>query len=405
MGFEPQKFFIGLVDFFSILLPGALLAYMCINWGVPTLFNGPRSYPLNGAEHWMVFLFASYLLGHFIFMIGALLDDWLYERARRLTDRGQIKRLAKGEALDDRDWRRFARMKILFGKEADRAVTQVEWIKARTLEPLSAEHAINAFQWCKARLAKDHPEGLIVVQRFEADSKFFRSFFVVLVILGIIVVLQCRSFVTPLKWFGSGSPVDWTPVLILALMPLALLRYIDQRFKATQHAYWQMLTLESAKPRPAPLQRPRHEPTHAGGVVYRSRIDDQKRETIEYLLLQASDNRDRWVLPKGHIEPGEDPRETAVREVREETGNWARVVEWIGDKRLGAGAGAPLVRFYLMELAEPRTEPWPKENREEEWLQLNEAITKAHFPETGELLEKASTTRRNLEEKKHSRNS
>lgn len=28
MNFDPQKFFIGLMDFFSILLPGALLTYL-----------------------------------------------------------------------------------------------------------------------------------------------------------------------------------------------------------------------------------------------------------------------------------------------------------------------------------------------------------------------------------------
>jgi hypothetical protein len=28
MNFEPQQFFIGLMDFFSILLPGALLAWL-----------------------------------------------------------------------------------------------------------------------------------------------------------------------------------------------------------------------------------------------------------------------------------------------------------------------------------------------------------------------------------------
>jgi len=28
MNFEPQKFFIGQIDFFSILLPGALLTYL-----------------------------------------------------------------------------------------------------------------------------------------------------------------------------------------------------------------------------------------------------------------------------------------------------------------------------------------------------------------------------------------
>jgi hypothetical protein len=28
MSFEPQKFFVGLIDFFSILLPGALLTFL-----------------------------------------------------------------------------------------------------------------------------------------------------------------------------------------------------------------------------------------------------------------------------------------------------------------------------------------------------------------------------------------
>ena len=32
MNFEPQKFFIGLVDFFSIFMPGALLTYLLKDW-------------------------------------------------------------------------------------------------------------------------------------------------------------------------------------------------------------------------------------------------------------------------------------------------------------------------------------------------------------------------------------
>ena len=40
-----------------------------------------------------------------------------------------------------------------------------------------------------------------------------------------------------------------------------------------------------------------------------------------------------WALPKGNIAPGEDPRATALREVREETGAHGRLVEKLGDVR------------------------------------------------------------------------
>ena len=48
----------------------------------------------------------------------------------------------------------------------------------------------------------------------------------------------------------------------------------------------------------------------AGGVV----INDGK------MLLLDRPQRNEMRLPKGHIEPGEEPVETALREVREETG-------------------------------------------------------------------------------------
>ena len=38
-----------------------------------------------------------------------------------------------------------------------------------------------------------------------------------------------------------------------------------------------------------------------------------------------------WALPKGNIDPGEQPAETAVREVFEETGVDAHLVEKLGD--------------------------------------------------------------------------
>ncbi|HIA91887.1 TPA: NUDIX domain-containing protein [Candidatus Saccharibacteria bacterium] len=52
----------------------------------------------------------------------------------------------------------------------------------------------------------------------------------------------------------------------------------------------------------------------AGGIIYRR----NNRGGIEILLIQ--DAKDRWTIPKGHIEEGEKPDETAEREIMEETG-------------------------------------------------------------------------------------
>ncbi len=382
MAFEPQKFFIGLVDFFSILMPGALLAYLGKDWVQGILF-GATTFPLVSVENWAVFLFASYLLGHFAFLIGALLDELLYDPFRKCTYHGQIERLAKGKPLASRALQDLAASHWFFGSNADRAVTVALRIKARALQPISAENAINAYQWCKARLSKEHPEGFVAVQRFEADSKFFRSLVVVLAIL--IVVLIGPMW----RAFSAQQPV--LALVCLAGLLLALWRYIDVRFKATQQAYWLVIALEGMKPASTPAAPPAQvsgRPTHAGGVVFQ-----KTGERFEYLLVEGEQNRAEWVLPKGHIEPGEDPRETAVREVKEETGHWARVKNWLAD--LPFDNGATIVRFYGMELAGDAAENdkrWPAENRRHKWLPVAEATAWAHYPETRALLNKVDAS-------------
>ncbi|MEI6758501.1 MAG: NUDIX domain-containing protein [Chlorobium sp.] len=367
MNFEPQKFFIGLIDFFSVLMPGAMLAYLGKDWAAAQFGLG-NGFPLNSAETGAVFFFASYLLGHIVFLLSSSLDDLVYDQLRAGSEWKQISnRLAKGKTLSGKWLRRVSASSWLFGKNADTAVMQVQRIKARSLHKLEAEESINAFQWSKTRLTKELPEGLLAVNRFEADSKFFRSFVVVLGLLALFYAFQGR-------W--------WSVVCFVGMAP-ALWRYIDLRFKSTQQAYWFVITLEAMKAE-SPSRIVRSDGiTHAGGVVFKGQGDG-----LEFLLVEASKERSQWVLPKGHIEPGETPRESAVREVREETGHWARVVSWITDDRLSGEQNAPLVQWFLMELVEEETE-WPPENRQFTWLSLSEAKIKATFPETVVLLEKA----------------
>jgi|LakMenEpi03Aug12_release.lakeMendotaPanAssembly.Ray.scaffolds.fasta_scaffold61327_2 hypothetical protein len=75
MNFDPQKLFIGLMDFFSILLPGALLIWLLMGEVGPAVL-GDRYATLAGAEAWAILLFTSYLFGHLGFLLGSWLDEF-----------------------------------------------------------------------------------------------------------------------------------------------------------------------------------------------------------------------------------------------------------------------------------------------------------------------------------------
>jgi 8-oxo-dGTP pyrophosphatase MutT (NUDIX family) len=65
------------------------------------------------------------------------------------------------------------------------------------------------------------------------------------------------------------------------------------------------------------------EPT-AGGIVFR-----HGKKGVEILLIQ--DAKDRWTIPKGHIEEGETAQQTAKREIGEEAGlSDVDVLGWLG---------------------------------------------------------------------------
>ena len=89
-----------------------------------------------------------------------------------------------------------------------------------------------------------------------------------------------------------------------------------------------------------------------------------------------------WALPKGNLDPGEKPDQTALREVREETGVEGRLVEKLGDvkytyTRPGGVRVFKIVSFYLLRAGRGRIgeieEPIRIEVAEARWLPLDEA--------------------------------
>lgn len=108
--------------------------------------------------------------------------------------------------------------------------------------------------------------------------------------------------------------------------------------------------------------------------------------------------RGLWALPKGNIDPGESAAQTAVREVWEETGLHARLVEKLGDVRYvytrrGGERIFKVVSFFLLRAGRGRIgeigDAMRIEVAEARWLPLDEAALLLAYGGEREMAAKA----------------
>lgn len=140
----------------------------------------------------------------------------------------------------------------------------------------------------------------------------------------------------------------------------------------------------------ASIQEIVREPT-SGGIVFRHTSDGE----IEILLIQ--DAKDRWTIPKGHIEEGETASQTARREIGEEAGlHDVDMLGWLGKIHFRYRRIDRLVlmttQIYLVRVRtdgnEIQKEEWMNGIK---WFPFNEALDLIEYEDIAKLMLKAKT--------------
>ena len=140
--------------------------------------------------------------------------------------------------------------------------------------------------------------------------------------------------------------------------------------------------------------RPRaREEVSAGGVVFR--LAAARGASVPHYLL-IRDSYRNWGFPKGHLEAGEGPERAAVREVGEETGLEALVVEGEIDTidwyfRFRGRLIHKVCHFFLMETTSEATCPQRAEGITACcWVPFEDAMRMISYANARQVLQRAN---------------
>lgn len=189
---KPADFFLGAMEFFAIVMPGAMLVFLLLPLN-PYVF-GPLLPSLGESEpmKWAAFAVGAYVFGHLLHHVGSVLDRWYDEGfAREKRKFGDDRLLVEARKLVQRD----------LGEELE-GISIFEW----------------AGSWVRAKNAAAGAE----IERSGADSKFFRS---LCIVAGVAIAV----------FLAKGSALAALVALLLAVFSYR--RFCKRRWDATQRTY------------------------------------------------------------------------------------------------------------------------------------------------------------------------
>ena len=127
----------------------------------------------------------------------------------------------------------------------------------------------------------------------------------------------------------------------------------------------------------------------AGGVVF-----NDAHEVVVIVPTRRAANGSRVLaLPKGHPDGAESPAEAALREVREEAGVDAEVVESLGEVRYWYQRGgrriAKVVEFFLLRYVSGDVDDHDHEVEHARWIPAEEAAQTLTYDGEREMVRRA----------------
>ena len=127
----------------------------------------------------------------------------------------------------------------------------------------------------------------------------------------------------------------------------------------------------------------------AGGVV----MNDSGEVVVIVPTRRAADGSKVLALPKGHPDGEESPLQAALREVREEAGVDAEVVDSLGEVRYWYQRGgrriAKVVEFFLLRYVSGDLGDHDHEVEHARWVPAQEAVETLTYPGERDMVRRA----------------
>jgi hypothetical protein len=227
---KPSDAFLGVIDFFATLIPGVIASFLVMqqDWVHP-----PRNWPpieRGSPEGWVVFLVASFVLGHATGAVSSACLDPIYDQVYARWRRASLRfvRSSLGKKASPCRVLKYRFLHVIKQTNLDDELLQAaKTLKKEQLDKLARRAGIevdqisNTFWWAGTVVRATSSAGASEIDSLSAQSKLFRS---------ITVLMPFAAL-----WVGSVNPLAIAGWIIA--LSMSMWRFMRLRWDATERTY------------------------------------------------------------------------------------------------------------------------------------------------------------------------